>query len=132
MYLKFKSSPTDSNKLLLASYRNKLTNLIHLSKKNYYCSLLDDHKHNLKQTWKILNGLLGRDRKKHFQIVLILMVLFLLISKLLLMVLIIISLILGPHYPVISRIWIFRLASFWIIFLLHWIHFFWLQQTMMK
>ena len=33
-YLKFKSSPTDSNKLLLASYRNKLTNLIRLSKKN--------------------------------------------------------------------------------------------------
>ena len=29
--LKFKSSPTDSNKLLLASYRNKLTNLIRLS-----------------------------------------------------------------------------------------------------
>ena len=66
MYLKFKSSPTDSNKLLLASYRNKLTNLIRLSKKNYYCSLLDDHKHNLKQTWKILNGLLGIDRKKAF------------------------------------------------------------------
>ena len=32
-YLKFKSSPTDSNKLLLESYRNKLTNLIRLSKK---------------------------------------------------------------------------------------------------
>ena len=30
-----------------------------MSKKNYYCNLLDTHKHNLKQTWKILNDLLG-------------------------------------------------------------------------
>ena len=66
LYIKFKSSPTDSNKLLLANYRNKLTNLIRVSKKNYYCNLLDTHKHNLKQTWKILNDLLGRRRKSSF------------------------------------------------------------------
>lgn len=66
LYHKFKSSSTDSNRLLFVNYRNKLTNLIRVSKKNYYCNLLDDQKHNLKQTWKILNGLLGRDRKKPF------------------------------------------------------------------
>ena len=66
LYLRFKSSPTDYNKLLLVNYRNKLTNLIRASKKSYYSNLLDNHKNNLKQTWKILNGLLGRDRKKSY------------------------------------------------------------------
>ncbi len=66
LYHKFKSSPTNHNKLLYVNYRNKLTNLIRVSKKNYFSNLLDDHKNNLKQTWKILNGLLGRDRKKSF------------------------------------------------------------------
>ena len=66
LFIKFKSSPTDSNKLLLANYRNKLTNLIHVSKKNYYCNFLDTHKHNLKQTWQILNDFLGRRRKSSF------------------------------------------------------------------
>ncbi len=32
----------------------------------YFSNLLDDHKNNLKQTWKILNGLLGRVHKKSF------------------------------------------------------------------
>ena len=66
LHLKYKSSPTDSNKRLYVNYRNKLTNLIRISKKTYYCNLLDAKKGNLKQTWKILNGLLGRDRKQVF------------------------------------------------------------------
>ena len=98
LYNKFKSSPTYFNKLLLANYRNKLTNIIRVSKKNYYCNLLDTHKHNLKQTWKILNDLLGRRRKVLFLIVLISMVLLHLILKQLLMVLIIVFFIyVGPR-----------------------------------
>ena len=61
LYLKFKSNPTDSNKSPLANYRNKSTNLIRVFKKIYYCNLLD------KQTWKVVNGFLGRDGKKSFR-----------------------------------------------------------------
>ena len=78
---------TDSNKLLFANYRNKLTNLTRVSKKNYYCNLLDANKNNLRQTWKVLNGLLGRDRTNLFPIVLTLIALLQLILNLLLMVL---------------------------------------------
>ena len=52
--------------MLLESLNIPLTNLICVSKKNYYCNLLDANKNNLKQTWKVLNGLLGGDRKKSF------------------------------------------------------------------
>ena len=66
LYLKYTSFPTDSNKLVYVNYRNKLTNLIRVSKKSYYSNLLDEHKNNLKQTWNMLNGLLGRNRNKSF------------------------------------------------------------------
>ncbi len=64
LYRKYRSSPTDSNKRSLVNYRNTLTSVIRTAKKKYYCNLLDDQKHNLKQTWKILNDLLGRNRKQ--------------------------------------------------------------------
>jgi len=65
LYRKFRSSPTAANKLALARYKNTLTTLIRVTKKSYYADLLDDHKSNLKQTWKVLNDLLGRTRKSH-------------------------------------------------------------------
>ena len=65
LYRKYRSSPIASNKLALSNYKNTLTTLIRAAKKNYYSDLLDQHKRNLKQTWKVLNDLLGNNRRKH-------------------------------------------------------------------
>ena len=48
----------------MSDYKNKLTSVIRASKKQYYCNLLDVHKHDLKKTWGVLNDLLGNRRKK--------------------------------------------------------------------
>ena len=64
LYRKYRSSQTASSKRALTNYKNKLTSIIRASKKQYYCNLLDEHKHNLKKTWGVLNDLLGNKRKK--------------------------------------------------------------------
>ena len=63
LYRKFRSSPNVCNKLTLVKYKNTLTTVIRVAKKQYYSNLLEEHKNNLKQTWKVLNDLLGRSRK---------------------------------------------------------------------
>ena len=35
------------------SYRNKLTTILRSAEKNYYSDLLDAHKNNVKEMWKI-------------------------------------------------------------------------------
>ena len=64
LYRKYRSSQTESNKIALVNYKNSLTTLLRVAKKQYYSDLLDDHKNNLKQTWNVLNDLLGRTRKQ--------------------------------------------------------------------
>ena len=63
LYKKYASSPTICNKRKLSQYRNTLTTLLRNAKKQYYTDLLDEHKYNLKQTWNVLNNLLGRSQK---------------------------------------------------------------------
>ena len=63
LYRKYRSSQTESNKLALLNYKNSLTALLRAAKKRYFSDLLDEHKNNSKQTWKVLNDLLGRNRK---------------------------------------------------------------------
>ena len=63
LYRKYRSSQTESNKLALVNYKNSLTALLRAAKKRYFSDLLDEHKNNSKQTWKVLNDLLGRNRK---------------------------------------------------------------------
>ena len=65
LYLKNRSSQTESNKLALVNYKNSLTALLRAAKKRYFLDLLDEHiKNNSRQTWKVLNNLLGRNRKQ--------------------------------------------------------------------
>ena len=63
------------NKLYLAGqqdeykcYRNKLTTLIRLSKRNYYHHYFETNVNNMKQTWKGINSLIFNSRKKLKQI----------------------------------------------------------------
>ena len=63
LYKKTISHPTTVNKTLYSRYRNKLTTLIRAAKEKFYAEKLEHHKHNSKQTWKVLNDILGRSNK---------------------------------------------------------------------
>ncbi len=63
LYKKYVSHSTDYNKNLYVTYRNRLTALIRVSKRNYYADKLKEFKHNSKQTWNVLNNILGRNNK---------------------------------------------------------------------
>src|SRR6218665_3684156 len=46
-------------------YKNKLTAILHKSEKIYYTNLLEKHKSNLRETWKIIKELLHRQGSNH-------------------------------------------------------------------
>ena len=55
---------TAENESKYKSYRNKLTNIIRLSEKQHYSKLLEQHRKNIKETWKILNEIMNRNKQK--------------------------------------------------------------------
>ena len=62
LYKKFISKPTTDNKLKYTKYRNILNNLLRVAKKSHITAEIDLNKFNMKETWKTLNNLLGRNK----------------------------------------------------------------------
>ena len=54
------SKPSHERESNYKSFRNTLTCLVRVARKNYYDNKLDKARSNLKQTWKILNELINR------------------------------------------------------------------------
>ena len=52
--------PSHEREYIYKSFRNKLTCLVRVARKNYYDSKMDKARSNLKQTWKILNEVINR------------------------------------------------------------------------
>ncbi len=46
-------------------YRNKLTSLIRLRKKQYYCEFINNHKNDARSMWQLINLHLGRSSKDY-------------------------------------------------------------------
>ena len=63
LHNKFVNRPNETNKNNYHNYRNRLTTIIRASKRDYYAKKLSDCKHNTKQTWNVLNSILGRNKK---------------------------------------------------------------------
>ena len=61
LYLKQRTIETETRYKI---YKNKLTNIIRNSKKDYYHKLLEQHKNNIQGTWKILNGIIKKGNVK--------------------------------------------------------------------
>ena len=59
LYINFIKSPTTQNKKRFNTYRNKLTSLLRISKRWYINNKLEACKNNMKETWRLLNGLLN-------------------------------------------------------------------------
>ena len=45
-------------------YKNKLTNIMRISKKEYYRKLIDNNKNNIKGLWNILNNVIGNGSRQ--------------------------------------------------------------------
>lgn len=52
--------PSHEREYIYKSFRNKLTCLVRVARKNYYDNKMDKARSNLKQTWKILNEVINR------------------------------------------------------------------------
>ena len=60
LYKYYLNKPTVFNEINYKQYRNKLNCLINIAEKAYYQHELHKHKGNLKNTWKILKGIIGK------------------------------------------------------------------------
>lgn len=60
LYKLYLSNKTSASEQDYKMYKNKLTNILKISKRQYYCSLIEKHKVNMKQTWKIWNEITRR------------------------------------------------------------------------
>ena len=54
LYYNFKNKKTEKSKTKYVLYKNLLTNIIRLEKRKYYSIQLEQYKHDIKSTWKIL------------------------------------------------------------------------------
>ena len=63
LYKKSLKKPTDSNVKKYKIYRNKLNMLLRLAKKNYFSRMLEKEKHNMRNTWQVLNSILKSSKK---------------------------------------------------------------------
>ena len=63
MIKKFITKPTTENKLKYTKYRNILNNLLRAAKKSHITVEIESNKFNMKETWKTLNNLLGRNKQ---------------------------------------------------------------------
>ena len=54
-------TPDSENKY--KKYKNKLTNILRNCEKDYYSQILENHKNNIKETWKVLNSIVNKTYK---------------------------------------------------------------------
>lgn len=60
LYKTFLIDRNEESETRYKKYKNKLTNIIRKSKKDYYYKILDQHKSNIQGTWKILNSIIKK------------------------------------------------------------------------
>ena len=64
LYKHYIKNPTDVNKALYTTYRNKLTAVIRLSKRSHFNNKFHDARNNPRNTWNTINEILHKGRKK--------------------------------------------------------------------
>ena len=60
LYKQYLLRPTGDHLVKFKTYRNNLNNLIRKSKREYYHKQFERTKNNIRQTWKTINGIIGR------------------------------------------------------------------------
>ena len=64
LYLAFLKDRSELTESRYKKYKNKLTKLLRLEQKNYYMKKLEDCKTNTRETWKILNNIIGKRKSE--------------------------------------------------------------------
>jgi len=64
LYKQFLRRRNNVSEITYKNYKNKLSGLLRKAEKLYYTELLDSHKSNAKETWKTINEITNRKRKK--------------------------------------------------------------------
>ena len=64
LYLAFLKDRSELTESRYKKYKTKLTKLLRLEKKNYYRKKLEDCKTNTRETWKILNNIIGKRKSE--------------------------------------------------------------------
>ena len=63
LYKRFLHNPTKANEQRYKQFRNRLTTIIRTAKRNHYASKLNSNKNNVKNTWREINNILGKNKK---------------------------------------------------------------------
>jgi hypothetical protein len=64
LHKKLLSSPNPARKSYYKKYRNKLNHLIRTAKRTYYDNRFNLAKTNLKETWKLINEVINKSKRK--------------------------------------------------------------------
>ena len=64
LYKKLKKTPSQENELTYKTFKNKLTHIIRIAKKNYFKEKFDMHRNNGKKTWETISEILKNKNKK--------------------------------------------------------------------
>ena len=65
LYLKFLRTRNDETDTRYKRYKNKLTSILRRCESDYYNNLLEVQIGNIKETWKILNGIIKKTQDSH-------------------------------------------------------------------
>jgi len=60
LFYQFKINPTKQSKLKYTSYKNTLTTILRIQKKNYYTNQLNMYKHDIRNTWKTIKNAMNK------------------------------------------------------------------------
>ena len=67
LYKECKKRPTERRITKFKEFRNKLHNLIRISKRTFYNNKFQTSKNDMKKTWKTINNILGRKKSALIQ-----------------------------------------------------------------
>ena len=63
LYKRFLRNPSTTNEHNFKCFRNRLTTIIRVAKRTHYARKLDANKNNIKNTWREISDILGKNRK---------------------------------------------------------------------
>ena len=66
LYKRYLRNPTMANDQKYKRFRNRLTQVIRVAKKNHYANRFSATKNNIKSTWREINNILGKKKKDDF------------------------------------------------------------------
>ena len=68
LFKKLKKTPTQENEITYKTFKNKLTHIIRIAKKNYFKEKFDMHRNNGEKTWETIGQILYTQKTEKLQL----------------------------------------------------------------